>query len=67
MEKFLANLVELASRADCGDRENEWVRDTFTAHMSDEKIAEELLAETKSPQDAYDKKHTNMQSGGRKV
>ena len=54
LEQFHADLVELASRADCGDREDEWVRDMFTAHMSNEKIAEELLAETGSPQDAYE-------------
>ena len=40
--------MELASRADCGDRESEWVRDMFTAHMNKEKIAEELLAQTRS-------------------
>ena len=40
LELFHADLVELASRADCGDREDEWVRDMFTAHMSNEKIAE---------------------------
>ena len=28
-EQFHADLVELASRADCGDREDEWVRDMF--------------------------------------
>ena len=46
LEQFQADLVELASRADCGDRESEWVRDMFTAHMNNEKIAEELLAQT---------------------
>ena len=45
--------MELASRADCGDRESEWVRDMFTAHMNNEKIAEELLAQTLTPQEAY--------------
>ena len=44
----------MASRADCGDREDEWVRDMFTAHMQNEKIAKELLAQTRSPQDAYE-------------
>ena len=52
LEQFHADLVELASRADCGDIEDEWVRDMFTAHMQNEKIAEELLAQTRSPQDA---------------
>ena len=33
LEQFHADLVELASRADCGDREDEWVRDMFAAHM----------------------------------
>ena len=54
LETFHAHLVELASRADCGDRENEWVRDMFTAHMNNEKIAEELLAQTRTPQEAYE-------------
>ena len=53
LEQFHADLVELASRADCGDRESEWVRDMFTAHMNNEKIAEELLAQTRTPQEAY--------------
>ena len=44
----------MASRADCGDREDEWVRDMFTAHMHNEKIAEELLAQTRTTQDAYE-------------
>ena len=54
LEQFHADLVELASRADCGDREKEWVRDMFTAHMNNEKIAEELLAQTRTPQEAYE-------------
>ena len=54
LEQFHADLVELASRIDCGDREDEWERDMFTAHMHNEKIAEELLAQTRSPQDAYE-------------
>ena len=54
LEQFYANLVELTSRADCGDRENEWARVMFTALMSDEKIAEKLLAEIRLPQDAYE-------------
>ena len=54
LELFHADLVELASRADCDDRESEWVRDMFTAHMNNEKIAEELLAQTRSPQEAYE-------------
>ena len=37
LEHFHADLVELASRADCDDRESEWVRDMFTAHMNNEK------------------------------
>ena len=54
LEQFHSDLVELASRAECGDREDEWVRDMFTAHMNKEKIAEELLAQTRTPQDAYE-------------
>ena len=50
LEQFHADLVELALRADCGDREDEWVREMFTAHMNNDKIAEELLAQTRSPQ-----------------
>ena len=54
LEQFHADLVELGFRADCGDREDEWLRDMFTAHMNNEKIAEELLAQTRTPQDAYE-------------
>ena len=54
LEQFHADLVELASRADFGDRESEWVRDMGTAHMNNEKIAEGLLAQTRSPQEAYE-------------
>ena len=54
LEQFHADLVELTSRADCGDREDDWVRDMLTAHIQNEKIAEELLAQTRSPQDAYE-------------
>ena len=52
--QFHADLVELASRVDCADRESEWVRDMFTAHMNNQKIAEELLAQTRTPQEAYE-------------
>ena len=44
----------MASPADCGDRVDEWVRDMFTAHMHNDKIAEELLAQIRTPQDAYE-------------
>ena len=54
LEQFHTDHVELAYRADCGDREDEWVRDMFTAHMHNEKTAEELLAQTRTPQDAYE-------------
>ena len=54
LEQFHADLVELVSRADCGDRQSEWDRDMFTAHMNKEKFAEELLAQTRSPQGAYE-------------
>ena len=40
--QFHANLVKLTSRGDCGDREDEWVRDMFTAHINNDKIAELL-------------------------
>ena len=39
LEQLHADLVELASRSDCGDREDEWVRDTLTAHIHNEKLA----------------------------
>ena len=42
LEQFHADLVELASRADCGDREDEWVRFMFTAQVNNEKIAKKL-------------------------
>ena len=54
LKQFHADLVELASRADCGDRESEWVRGMFTAHINNEKIAEKLFAETRTPQEAYE-------------
>ena len=54
LEKIHANLLELASRANYGDRESEWVRDMFSAHMSHEKIAVELLAQTRTPQEAHE-------------
>ena len=38
LEQFHADIVELASRADCGDREDDWVRVMFTAHMSNKKL-----------------------------
>ena len=53
-EQFHADLIELALRADCGDREDEWVRDMFTAHLHNKKVAEELLTATVSPQHAYE-------------
>ena len=53
LEQFHSDLMDQASRKDCGDCENEWVRDMFTAHMNNDKIAEELLAQTRSPQDDY--------------
>ena len=37
LEQFHADLVELASQADCGEREDEWVRDIFTAHVNMER------------------------------
>ena len=37
LEQFHADLVELASRSNYGDRGDEWVRDMFTAHMNVEK------------------------------
>ena len=54
LEQFHSDLAELASRADCGDRKEECVCDMFTAHMNNDKVAEELLAQTRSPQDAYE-------------
>ena len=54
LEEFHADLVELASRADCGDRADEWVPEMFTAHMQIDNLAEELLAQTKSRKDAFE-------------
>ena len=54
LEQFHADLVELALRADCGLKEDEWIRDMFTAHMNNEKSTEKLLAETRTPQEAYE-------------
>ena len=44
LEQFHADSVELASRADCGDREDKWVRDMFTAHMNHEKNCERITS-----------------------
>ena len=52
LEQFQADLVELASGADCGPRRR-GVRRMFTAQMHHDKIAGKLLAETRSPPDAY--------------
>ena len=54
LEQFHSDFVELASRADSGDRVHEWVRDMFTAYMINDKNAEEFLAQTRSPQDVYE-------------
>ena len=42
LEQFHADLVELASRADCGYREDEWVGDMFTAHINNEKKMQKI-------------------------
>ena len=52
LEHFQADLVELALRADCAAREDEKVKDTFTAQLHSHKIAEDLIDETQSAQDA---------------
>ena len=54
LKQFHADLVELASRADCGNSEDEWARDMFTTHMNNKKIAKEIVAETRTPQEAYE-------------
>ena len=54
LEQFHADLVKLASPADCCNREDEWVRYMFTAYMNHEKLAKELQAQTRRPQDAYE-------------
>ena len=45
LEQFHADLVELVSLEECGDKENEWLQDMFNAHVNNEKIAKDLLAE----------------------
>ena len=52
VEQFHAKLA--ASGADCEHREVEFVQDMFTAHMLNEKIFEELLAETRTHKEAYE-------------
>ena len=37
-KQIYADLVELASRTDCGDHEDEWMRDMFTTHMNMKKL-----------------------------
>ena len=54
LDQFDADPVELASRADCGDCKDELLGDMFTAHMNNLQIVEELQAQTRSPQDAYE-------------
>ena len=54
MNFFQADLTELAAPGDCGDREEEWACDMFTAHITNAKIFEELLTETRSQQRAYE-------------
>ena len=58
--------VELASRADCGDREDEWVRDMFTAHISNEKLQKNCwhkhVAHRKHTNIRYDEKRNKTQS-----
>ena len=54
LEQFHAELLELASKADCVDKEDEWVRDMFTAHMLNKKISEEILAKTRSLKEEYE-------------
>ena len=49
LEQFHADFKELASRANCGDAEDEFFHDMFRAHMN-----KETIAETRSPQDAYE-------------
>ena len=66
VEQFYADLVELASRADCGDREDEKVRDMFTAHINNEKIAEEFLAQIRSPRSDTTRKRNRTQSYNKK-
>ena len=61
LEQFHADFVELASRSDYGDREDEWFRDIFTAHLNDDKVAEELIAESRSH-----KMHKKRQPAGKK-
>ena len=46
LEQFHADLVELASRVESSDREDERVRDIITAHLSYKKISKELLPES---------------------
>ena len=45
LEQFHVELVDFASRADCEEHRDEWVRDMFTANMHNDKIEEELLEE----------------------
>ena len=54
LEQFQVDIVELASCADCGNREDESDRGMLTPLRNKEKIAKELLAKTQSPQDAYE-------------
>ena len=63
LEQFHAEVVELASKADCGDKEDEKVRDRFTAHLLNENLSEELLVETHT----HRKKRKNEQLDAKMV
>ena len=54
LEHFPADLVKLALRTEFADREDECVRGMFSALMYNQKIAQGLLDETRSPQDAFE-------------
>ena len=53
LEQFHADSVELAATADCGDREEKWIRDIFTADSGNQKTARILQTNDKSAKFRY--------------
>ena len=56
LEQFHADSVELAVTADCGDREEKWIRDIFTADSGNQ------MSPLSRKQRAYYKQTTNQQN-----
>ena len=49
LEQFHAELVKLASEADCGDREDVWARDMSPAHMLNKRSPRSYYPKSENP------------------